>query len=174
MRLERIAEDAWDSGVKATVFNCPEIRTNSSDVFAGIELSLLPLLRALKKEGGGQWADDLWGECEGMLQDSVTLDDMLQRVSDYQTHHAMQPYYDFANWPRANSQEQADQTIGTSSDIVKMHASSKSLVSDVLSHHVVTATGRLIFGEASAPTAPVLWLNHDIVARQLIADHQPT
>lgn len=170
-RLERIAEDAWDAGVKATVFNCPEIRTNSSDVFAGIELSLLPLLRALRKEGGGEWVDDLWRECQGLLKDGVTLDELLQRVRDYQTHAAMQPYYDFSTWPRANSAEQAEQTIGTSADIVKMHADPKVLVSDVLSHHVVTATGRLIFGEASAPSGPVLWLNHDVVARQLIADH---
>ncbi|MFY7906969.1 MAG: enoyl ACP reductase FabMG family protein, partial [Burkholderiaceae bacterium] len=29
MRLEQIARDAWAKGIKATVFNCPEIRTNS-------------------------------------------------------------------------------------------------------------------------------------------------
>jgi hypothetical protein len=33
MRLERIAEEAWAAGVKATIYNCQEIRTNSSDVF---------------------------------------------------------------------------------------------------------------------------------------------
>ena len=53
MRLERIAEAAWTRGIKATVFNCPEIRTNSSDIFVGVELSLFQLLNALKKEGGG-------------------------------------------------------------------------------------------------------------------------
>ena len=52
MRLERIAEAAWEKGIKATVFNCPEIRTNSSDIFVGVELSLFPLLTALKKEKG--------------------------------------------------------------------------------------------------------------------------
>ena len=53
MRLERIAQAAWDKGIKATVYNCPEIRTNSTDVFAGVELPLIALLRALKKENGG-------------------------------------------------------------------------------------------------------------------------
>ncbi|MHC2543922.1 hypothetical protein ACVINY_004634 [Sinorhizobium meliloti] len=42
MRLECIAQEAWAAGVKATVYNCPEIRTNSSDVFTGIELPLIP------------------------------------------------------------------------------------------------------------------------------------
>jgi hypothetical protein len=172
MRLERLAEDAWRSGIKATVFNCPEIRTNSSDVFAGIELSLLPLLHALRKEGGGEWVDDLWRQCEGLLKEGVSIEDMLQSVTDYQQHEAMKPYYDFKSWPRANSADQAEQTIGTSADIVKMHADSKALVSDVLSHHVVSATGKLIFGEVSEPAAPVLWLNHDVVARQLNADHK--
>jgi hypothetical protein len=37
MRLERIAQAAWAQGIKATVYNCPEIRTNSSDIFAGVE-----------------------------------------------------------------------------------------------------------------------------------------
>jgi hypothetical protein len=44
MRLEHFAEAAWAKGIKATVYNCPEIRTNSSDIFAGLELSLFPLL----------------------------------------------------------------------------------------------------------------------------------
>jgi hypothetical protein len=49
-----------------------------------------------------------------------------------------------------------------------MHQNRKALVSDVLSHHVVSATGQLIFGEASDPSGPVLWLDHDLVARQLV------
>jgi hypothetical protein len=170
MKLEDIARVAWSSGVTATVFNCPEIRTNSSDIFAGLELSLIPLLRALQREGGGEWADALWNECESLLQDGTSVDDMLQRVSDYQGHEAMQRYYDFSAWPEANSPEQAEQTIGTSAEVLKMHANPKVQVSDVLSRHVVDATGKLIFGEASKPAGPVLWLNHDIVARRLLAD----
>ena len=171
MRLEGLARAAWDKGVKAVVYNCPEIRTNSSDVFAGIELSLLPLLTALRHEGGGAWVDDLWQYCETLLQDGISVDTVLQMVHDYQQNPAMQPYYDFASWPKANSAEQVEQTVGTSQDIVNLHKDRKTLVSDVLSQHVVAATGRLIFGATSTPEAPVLWLDHDIVARQLIEMH---
>lgn len=168
MNLERFAQAAWDKGVKATVFNCPEIRTNSSDVFAGIELSLLPLLEALRKEGGGAFVDDLWQQCQDLLKDDVTLDSVLQTVGDYQQSSVMQSFYNFTAWPMANGAEQVDMTVGISQDIVALHKDRKALVSDVLSSHVVDATGKLIFGAASNPDGPVLWLDHDTVAQVLI------
>lgn len=169
MKLEGFAQAAWEKGVKATVYNCPEIRTNSSDVFAGIELSLLPLLEALRKEGGGDWVEGLWAECQALLSEGITLDDLLAKVHAYQLDPVMQPYYNFAEWPMPNGAEQVDRTVGTSQDIVALHADRKALVSDVLSHHVVNATGALMFGNSSAPEGPVLWLDHDLVAQQLIA-----
>ncbi|MDP7149499.1 MAG: hypothetical protein QGI08_03760 [Paracoccaceae bacterium] len=168
MKLERFAQAAWDMGVKATVFNCPEIRTNSSDVFAGIELSLLPLLEALRKEGGGDFVNGLWQQCQDLLKDGVALESVLQTVENYQQSPAMQPYYDFQGWPMANGPAQVEMTVGTSQDIVALHKDRKALVSDVLSSHVVDATGKLIFGAASNPDGPVLWLDHDTVAQVLI------
>ena len=167
MRLEGIAEAAWSEGVKATVFNCPEIRTNSSDVFAGIELPLIPLLLALKKENGGAWAAEQWRACEALLADGYTLADVFGKISDMQASPVMTPFYDFSAWPKANSQDQADLTIGTSNEITQMHRDGKAMISDHLSALVVQATGKLIFAEASKPSGPVLWLNHDIVARRL-------
>lgn len=169
MNLENLAKDAWDKGIKATVFNCPEIRTNSSDVFAGIELSLVPLLSALKKEGGGAWVEAQWQACQDLLKDDVTLDSVLDTVGAYQQSATMQAFGNFDAWPMPNSAEQVEMTVGTSQDIVQLHKDRKALVSDLLSHHVVGATGQLIFGEASAPAGPVLWLDHDLVAQQLIA-----
>jgi hypothetical protein len=170
MQLENVAEAAWAQGIKATVFNCPEIRTNSSDVFAGIELPLIPLLLALKKENGGTWADKQWEVCEALLADGYTLDDVFQKIAAMQASPVMRPFYDFSAWPKANSQEQADLTIGTSNEITQMHRDSKALISDHLSALVVQATGKLIFGETSKPSGPVLWLNHDVVARRLNED----
>jgi hypothetical protein len=167
MRLERIAEAAWSRGIKATVYNCPEIRTNSSDIFAGVELPLIPLLNALKKENGGAWAESQWQACRALLSDGVTLEDVLSKVSDFQCSDVMVPFRNFGAWPMPNSQSQADLTIGTSDEIQKAHRDSKVLVTDVLSALVIEATGPLMFHESSAPTGPVLWLNHDIIARQL-------
>ncbi|HRP23878.1 hypothetical protein [Thauera sp.] len=167
MRLERIAQAAWEQGIKATVYNCPEIRTNSTDVFAGVELPLIALLEALKKEGGGAWAESQWQACRDLLAEGVTLEDVLKKVADFQGSAVMQRYRDFAAWPMPNSPEQADLQIGTSEDIVQMHKDRKALVTDLLSSLVLEASGALIFAASSAPAGPVLWLNHDIVARQL-------
>ncbi|MCZ7464819.1 enoyl-acyl carrier protein reductase FabMG [Rhizobium rhizogenes] len=171
MRLEGIAEEAWATGIKATVYNCPEIRTNSSDVFTGIELPLIPLLLALKKENGGQWADEQWQSCEQLLADGLTMEDVFGKIAAMQASEVMRPFYDFSAWPMANSQTQADLTIGTSNEITQMHRDRKVMISDHLSGLVVKATGQLIFGESSEPSGPVLWLNHDIVARRLNASH---
>lgn len=167
MRLERIAQTAWDKGIKATVYNCPEIRTNSSDIFAGVELPLIPLLHALKKENGGAWADSQWQACQALLIDGVALDDVLRKVLDFQGSDVMRPFRNFAAWPMPNSQEQADLTIGTSDEVQKMHRDGKALITDLLSALVIEATGPLMFRESSQPAGPVLWLNHDIISRQL-------
>jgi hypothetical protein len=167
MKLEAIAEEAFASGIKATVFNCPEIRTNSSDVFAGIELPLLPLLKALKKENPGARAEKIWADCEALLVEGATVDEVLKKIADFQVSEVMEPFYDFTKWPMPNSQGQSDITIGTSTEIAQMHKDGKALISDYLSVLVVEATGALIFGEVANPSAPVLWLNHDVVARQI-------
>ena len=167
MRLERIAEAAWAQGIKATVYNCPEIRTNSSDIFAGVELPLIPLINALQKENGGAWAQAQWQACEDLLADGCTLAQVLDKVLDFQRNPVMLPFRNFAAWPMPNAPEQADLTIGTSDEVQKMHRDNKALVTDLLSALVIEATGPLIFRESSAPSGPVLWLNHDIIARQL-------
>jgi hypothetical protein len=48
-----------------------------------------------------------------------------------------------------------------------MHKDRKALITDHLSSLVLESSGPLMFHEASAPHGPVLWLSHDIIARQL-------
>ena len=52
-----------------------------------------------------------------------------------------------------------------------MHKERTALITDLLSSLVIEATGPLMFNEAAAPRAPVLWLNHDVIAKQLAALH---
>ena len=70
-----------------------------------------------------------------------------------------------------NSAELADLMIGTSDEITQMHKDRKALVTDILSALVLEGTGPLMFVEASHPAAPVLWLNHDVIAKQLNLIH---
>lgn len=171
MRLERIAEAAWAQGVKAVVYNCPEIRTNSSDIFVGVELSLFPLLTALKKENGGAWADAQWDACRAMLQDGYTLEGLLDKIETYNRSEVMAGFRNFAAWPMANSAALADLMIGTSEEITDMHADRKELITGLLSALVLEGTGPLMFRETSAPAGPVLWLSHDVIAKQLKQIH---
>jgi len=171
-RLERFAEAAWAKGIKATVYNCPEIRTNSSDIFAGLELSLFPLLNALKKESGAAWAETQWQACRALFQDGHSLEDLLKKITDYNASSVMKKFRNFEAWPMDNSAELADLMIGTSDEITQMHRDRKALVTDILSALVLEGTGPLMFHETSNPAGPVLWLNHDIIAKQLNLMHR--
>lgn len=171
MRLESVAQAAWEQGIAATVFNCPEIRTNSSDIFVGVELSLFPLLKALKKEGGGAWADQQWEICQGLLAEGVSLDSILEKIEAYNLNPTSGLFRNFEAWPMDNTPELAEVMIGTSEDITKLHTDRKALITDHLSALVLESTGPLMFHGAAEKIAPVLWLNHDIIARQLNALH---
>jgi len=171
MRLEHIAEEAWKQGIKATVYNCPEIRTNSSDIFVGVELSLFPLLKALRKEQGSTWAEAQWQACRDVLIEGQPLESLLQKIDHYNSTDIMKGFRNFRAWPMDNTAELADVMIGTSDEITQMHKSRNELVTDILSSLVLEGTGPLMFRESSNPSAPVLWLNHDIIAKQLNAMH---
>ncbi|MDR2030813.1 MAG: hypothetical protein LBP86_00810 [Azoarcus sp.] len=170
-RLEAIARVAWEQGVQATVFNCPEIRTNSSDIFVGVELSLFPLLRAYRREGCGVWGEAQWAACRALLADPAALDDILAQLDAYNTSEIMQHFRDFDAWPMDNTAELAELMIGTADGITARHKTRGALITDLLSAHVIEASGPLIFNEAAAPSGPALWLNHDIIARQLATLH---
>ena len=171
MRLENVAEAAWRNGVVATVYNCPEIRTNSSDIFVGVELSLFPLLKALEQENGGAWANAQWQACRELLADGISLEDLLKKIEDYNVSDTMARFRDFAAWPMDNSAELAELMIGTSDEITQMHKDRKELVAGHLSALVLEGTGPLMFHETSNPAGPVLWLNHDVIAKQLNLMH---
>jgi len=172
MRLESIAEAAWNNGVNATVFNCPEIRTNSSDIFVGVELSLFPLLNALKKEGGGAWADQQWRICEALLAEGTSLQSLLDTIERYNNDATSAEFRNFAAWPMDNTPALADVMIGTSEDLTALHKDKKALITDHLSSLVLEGAGPLMFHGASEKIAPVVWLNHDIIARQLAELHK--
>jgi len=172
MRLESIAEAAWAKGVVATVFNCPEIRTNSSDIFVGVELSLFPLLLALKKEGGGAWADEQWRICEELLGEGTSLQSLIDTIERYNMDATSAEFRNFEAWPMDNTPALADVMIGTSEAITNLHKDKKALITDHLSSLVLEGAGPLMFHGASEKIAPVLWLSHDVIARQLNELHK--
>lgn len=169
IRLEEAATKAWQGGVKATVYNSPEIQTNSSALFLGVEISLYPLLAALRKEGGGPAATAIEDACRGLLKEGETLDSLLGKAEAYLSSPVLKPFGTYEEWPHHNTAEQAGFMLTVSDELMAMSADTKNVVCAELSKSVFQAVGRLMFDHSWNPQAPVLWLNHDIIARRLIA-----
>jgi len=169
MRLEEIATAAWEKGVRATVFNCPEIQTNSSALFLGVEISLYPLLSALKKEGGGASLERITMECNQLLKEGTTVPDLLAEADRYLSDAQLKPFHEFSSWPHHNNPEQAAFMLNSATKMLDMNKDPKNIVCAELSRAVFQAVGRLMSRTSWEPGAPVYWLNHDIVARELVA-----
>ena len=171
MRLEEIASEATAKGIPATVYNCPEIQTNSSALFLGVEISLYPLLSAIRLEAGEQVAAPLEARCQGMLKEGESLAALLERADSYLSSPVLEQIVDFPSWPQHNTREQAELMLDSSAKLMEMHADQKQLVCAELSRIVFLATGRLMLHSSwNAPSA-VIWLNHDIIGR-LLADQR--
>jgi hypothetical protein len=169
MRLEDIAVEASRQGVSATVFNCPEIQTNSSALFLGVEISLYPLLIAIRREVGEAASGALFARCQGMLKEGETVEKLLSRANTYLASPVLAAIVEYDSWPQHNTLEQAELMLAASSELMGMHADQKQLVCAELSRVVFLSTGRLIVHASWNPAAPVVWLNHVIIAR-LVAD----
>ncbi|HXE96892.1 MAG TPA: hypothetical protein VN642_10830 [Dongiaceae bacterium] len=169
MRLEDIAGEATAKGITATVFNCPEIQTNSSALFLGVEISLYPLLSAIRQEAGAQVAAPIEARCQAMLKDGETVASLLERADRYLSSPVLEKIVDFPTWPQHNTREQAELMLAASAELMEMHADQKQLVCAELSRIVFLATGRLMLHGSWNPPAASVWLNHDIIGR-LLAD----
>jgi len=169
MRLEAIAAEATGNGIAATVFNCPEIQTNSSALFLGVEISLYPLLSAIRREAGERAATPLFERCQAMLREGETVEHLLERADAYLASPLLAEIQDFPTWPHHSTREQMELMLASSSELMGMHADQKQLVCAELSRIVFLSTGRLMVHASWNAGAGSLWLNHDIIGR-LLAD----
>nr|AOR51057.1 hypothetical protein [uncultured bacterium pAG2] len=167
IRLEDHAIKAREQGILATVYNCPEIQTNSSALFMGVEISLYPLLEAIEKEGGGAAAESVFAECKALLNDGVTIEALLQAANRYLASPVLKQFAKLSEWPHHNTAEQMEQMLTASAELIAMNKSPKEIVCAPLSRVVFQSTGYLMFHDSWAPEKPVAWLNHDIIAKCL-------
>jgi hypothetical protein len=168
--LERSAEEASAAGVACTVFNCPEIWTNSSAIFRGVEISLYPLLAALEREGTQSAAAEAIRErCRALLKKGATLDDLLARADAFLASPVMSAFRKLEDWPQHSTREQTEAMLHASADLMAMNADPKTPVVEELSRAVVKAVGPIMFDASWEPAAPVVWLNHDVIAQRLAA-----
>jgi hypothetical protein len=166
MLLERFAREGWRDGVKCTVFNSPEIWTNSSAHFLGVEISIYPLLRAIRNEGTAA-SDATWDRCRALLKKGASLEGVLARADEFLASPVMAPFRNIEGWPQHNRRDQSEAMLAASDDLAAMSADPKNPVCADLSRSVFHAVGRLMFDTSWDAPGPVLWLNHDIVAKRL-------
>ena len=167
--LEGHARDAWREGVRATVFAAPEIWTNSSALFLGVEVSLYPLLAAMGHAAPqAPRTEELRARCRALLAEGATLDGLLARADAYLASPALAPFRAFETWPHHSSREQLELMLAASEECTAMSADPRSPVVAELSRAVVEGVGRLMLDCAWEPDAPVRWLGHDVVARRLV------
>src|SRR5262249_201916 len=133
--LERIATRAFKDGVRASVYNAPEILTNSSSIFLGVEVALYPLLGAFKKEGGSnQMTQNLTKECRQLLKPEHSLDEILDITDKYfRSDVILGKWTKFEEWPQHNGPEQMELMHTTSKKILGMHKDEKQLLTANLS-----------------------------------------
>lgn len=167
-KLEDHAREAWNKGIKATVYNCPEILTNSSSIFVGVEVPLYPLLTALKLEAAHQPnTQEVLAKCQALLKPGVTFEQIQELTDKALTSEPIMRHCVFEKWPQHNSKDQMETLIAASNNLIELHQDPKNLITFVLSEEIFRATGHIMYNDAWKPQAPVLWLGHDVLAKAL-------
>lgn len=166
IKLEEIAKNHWKSGVKAMVFNAPEILTNSSSIFLGVEVPLYSLMGALKKEKPDHpLTHKILNECAQKLKPEYNIDFIMKTTSDYFESDVIRKWTRFDIWPQHNGPDQMEKMRQTSDLLLETHKSEKDLMTATLSEVVFQACGKVMLAEADKPRSPVWWIGHDAVAR---------
>jgi len=167
VELENIARRAKQDGISACVFNAPEILTNSSSIFLGVEIALYPLLGAFKKEAPNHPVTQaLIKDCEALLKPEHSLDEILKLTNDYFTSDIiLKRWTKYVQWPQHNGPEQMQLMRTTSERIIEMHKDEKQLLTARLSEIVFNACGRAMLCEGMNPRQSTWWVGHDLVAR---------
>jgi len=168
--LEEVARNATAKKIPTTVFNAPEILTNSSSIFLGVEVSLYPLLGALRKEGSQSTATKkLLAHCQSLLKPETTIDVIMAYTKRYFESDIIRQWSRFDVWPQHNGPEQMALMREASSHLMGMNKDPKNMITSALSEVVFRGCGSLMFAEAYNPQRPVWWLGHDIIAKQTAA-----
>lgn len=171
MKLEEYSREISSAGIRSTVYNCPEILTNSSSIFNGVELSLYPLLGAIAKESQKSvlWKN-LKDRCAQLLKPEMTFEEIIRISGEYQDSPEILEKNKFDLWPQNTSSAQLEKMLNSSDHFVESHKDTKNLITFILSEVVFSACGKIMINDSGNPEAPVSWINHDVIAKIFAAN----
>ncbi|OQW50874.1 MAG: hypothetical protein A4S09_11145 [Proteobacteria bacterium SG_bin7] len=169
--LENHSASFQKNSVKTCVYNCPEILTNSSSIFQGVEVPLYPLLSSFKKLGADKkYTKDLLVKCQELLRSDKTIDDLLDVTRSFYNDPEIKSNFNvFEKFPQHNNFSQMQKLVDCSNRIIEMHQDEKNLVTFVLSEEILKGTGQLIFHDSYLMPKSSVWLNHDIIVKHLLS-----
>lgn len=169
LRLEEIATEAYKKGVHVCVYNCPEILTNSSSIFQGVEVSLYPLLKTIEKERGNTPSGQkILSECKNLLKPDVSVDDILKKTDTYFTRPEIQAHCLFEKWPQHSRKDQLETMLKASDELISLHKDEKHLITLPLSEVVFKSCGYVMLHTSWNPPSPVAFIGHEVVARSIV------
>lgn len=170
--LEDYSRQFRAQGLNTCVYNCPEILTNSSAIFSGVEISLYPLLGALQKEGAqSASAKKMIADRLAELKDGTTIDSLMKFTADYLNSDIIKAHCHFDQWPQHNSKDQLEKMLAASDYLIDLHKDPKQLMTFALSEVVFECCGQAMLADSFQPQAPVAWINHDIIAKLYSNQH---
>tara|TARA_B110001454_G_scaffold219202_1_gene251937 strand:+ start:14918 stop:16207 length:1290 start_codon:yes stop_codon:yes gene_type:complete len=165
MKLEDISKSFFNQGIASCVYNCPEILTNSSSIFQGVEVSLYPLIHMLDTENP-TIAKQVRSQCQSLLKAGKTLDDVFDVMKKYYAEpEIIAMNREFARWPMQSTRTQMEIMLKCSDDVFELHETPKQLITSVLSEVVFKSCGRIMLNDSLKPASPARWIGHDAVAK---------
>lgn len=164
--LENIAIEYSKKGVHVCIYNCPEILTNSSSIFQGVEVSLYPLIGAIQKESkSSAEGNKILADCKALLKENIRFEDIQKITDQYFNTPEIKDHCHFEKWPQHSSRLQLETMLRTSEHLISLHSDEKNLISGELSEVVFKSCGYIMLHGSWQPSAPVAWIGHDLVAR---------
>jgi hypothetical protein len=165
MSLEDVSKKWFKKNVKTCVYNCPEILTNSSSIFQGVEVPLYSLIRIFQKMYPDHGRTHrLIHETTDLLKQPQMLETIYKLLDDFYDDPQVMKTIDFNNWPSHSTRYQLDRLIKVSHEIVNCHANDRKLMVGLMSEIVFNSCGWGMFHDSFAPKEPVRWIGHDFVA----------
>lgn len=167
--LENYSKKWAQKGVQTCVYNCPEILTNSSSIFQGVEIPLYNLIRAFEKEAPTHsLTQKMKADCKQVLKEEVSVEEIFNLVDQFLTSETFLQTSVYEGWPQHSQKDQLALSLNTSDQIMSLHKDEKILMTATLSELVFKACGYVMLHDGYQPKNSVAWIGHEAVVKSLI------
>lgn len=164
-QLEEFSRHAWQRGIKATVYNCPEILTNSSGIFPGVEIFLYLLYFEFKnRKISHPLINQVLTKTETLVKPGG-FEIIHQWIGNFLNSPEIQKTLNINIWPQHSTKSLMELMLKTSDDIIAQHHNPQELMTTPLSELIILASGHLMLEESFNPHHPVTWIGHDAVIK---------